>query len=109
MENEAVLVEDENISISEEKVVIKTKGEGRENYLILKTNHESLVRACEKMVEQNQKLRDRVIYLERLLENAQRAVDINKQIMIDSLTKHNEDNQKAAAEVQALKFKRTAK
>lgn len=75
-----------------------------EKYLILKTNHEALVKATTALEEKYNKSQKRVQFLEQAVENAQEQVEIQKRIVADSLTKHNEDNQNYATELQDLKF-----
>lgn len=75
-----------------------------EKYLIVTNNQKVLVKATEALQEKHDKLVARVKFLEDALENAQKQVEIQKQITRDSLAKHNEDNQKYADELQDLKF-----
>lgn len=87
----------------------KRKLTDRENLLILKEKHDAMVAGIAAMNEEDTKLRERIEWLEATLVNAQKAVDIHKQIMIDSLTKHNEDKQNLERELKEVKFgKQTA-
>lgn len=87
----------------------KRKLTDRENLLILREKHDAMVAGIEAMNKEDTRLRERILWLENALINAQKNVDIHKQIMINSLTKHNEDNQNVAKELQEVKFgKQTA-
>lgn len=82
----------------------KTFKEVKQDYLILKTVHNNLVGATEVLQEKYNKLLERNIFLEAQLVNAQASVDINKKIMIDSLTQHNEEKQNMGERIRELKL-----
>lgn len=75
-----------------------------EKYKILQANHKALVEATTRLEKKYHKRGDRIAFLENALLNAQKQVEIQKQIVRDSLEKHNQDNQNYANELQDLKF-----
>lgn len=79
------------------------------DFIALQELHKSHVKASDSLEEQNRKLIDRNIILENQLVNMQRALDINREIMANAVTKQNEERESMATEVRELKTGKTRK
>ena len=90
--------------MTEEKKEKKEKLSWEAKYKLLKALHEAHVEATDKLEKKYHKLVDQSEQQKKLLINAQAAVDNYKQIMINSLNKHNEDMHHAAERDKELKF-----
>ncbi len=77
----------------------------RENLLILREKHDAMVAGIKVMNRESIELRNRILFLETSLANAQTSVDINKKIMISELTRFNIEKQDLNKRIIQLKLR----
>jgi len=74
-------------------------------YQALRRLHDSSVDATNKLQEENRALREEVILSYKKLENAQKSLDITKEIMRNALIEQNRVQVEYGKEIQELKAK----
>lgn len=77
----------------------------QEDYDALRRLHNSMVLALEDLQKENTALQGEVALLNAKLVNAQRAVDINKEIVRNALTLQNKIQTEYGQEIQELRAK----
>ena len=76
-----------------------------EKYRSLERRYNSLIDACNLIEAQNEKMRSEIINADMRLVNAQKNVEINQKIVMDTITSSNNQKDSFLGEIAELKSK----